>query len=81
MDVYPKVICEVSAYTIRGVGICRPHISVWLWFVDIKAIAENDLLCGGVNMQRTIFFDNEIELLIVVAAVYTQPLEHIGIIG
>ena len=64
----------MSAYTIRGLAFVGRIFLYGYGFVDIKAIAENDLLCGGVNMQRTIFFDNEIELLIVVAAVYTQPL-------
>lgn len=49
-------------------------------FIHVEAIAENHLFARRINAQCPIFRHNLVELLIIVAAVNSQTLEHIGII-
>ncbi len=48
--------------------------------VDIERITEHHLFCQRIDMKRTIFGRDFVELLIIVATVHPQPLEHIGVI-
>ena len=73
-----EVVGEVSAYAERGLAFALGVFVDADGAVGVERVAEYDLLGRRVDSQLTVFVDDEVELLEVVAAVDAQPLEHIG---
>lgn len=64
-----EVVGEVCADAERWLAFVAGIVVDADGFIDVKAVAENDLFCGGIDVERAVFVDDEVELLIVVAAV------------
>ena len=46
----------------------------------LVTVAEYYLLSARVDIERTVFFDYQVKFFVVVATVYPQAFEHIGIV-
>jgi len=75
-----KVVGEVGAYAIGGLAEVSGIILNLNGAVDVEGVAEDYLLGARVYAELAVFGNYEVELFEVVAAVYTQALEHIGVV-
>lgn len=75
-----EVVGEMSAYTKRGYALVAGIFMKPDSAVDIEPVAEHYLLAERIDIETAVFGRYQIEFPIVIAAVDTQPLEHIGIV-
>ena len=75
-----EVICEMRSDSKDGKAFVF-GISLELdGLVGVEAVAEYHLLRAGVDVERSGFLAYEVELLVVVAAVYAETFEEIRIV-